>query len=673
MTSSSELKRYKLTSLKLDGTNWHLWRQDVVLASHALGIFQLLEPATKADDISVAQQSNLHHALNQAMDNNNRIMTMHCISPEQVWKTLKDHYESRYATDILILTERFQQISLSDPSKITLFLDEIKLAHNALITAGRGYSDDELTLQILQKLPPSMENLTETIKFGSPDMLKPEKVIETLKRYQQHHAQKRTEYTPETAYYSKDTKRSVDKKNTKCHFCGKLGHWKAECRKRARKQKPNREQAHIAFAALTTKDRPSHQSWVVDTAATISMSPFHRPDLEKKQEVMIGDGRKIKATGIKTTIPGTNIQVSNVLIVPNLKTNLLSIGSACDDGVIDKAVFNKESVVLWKNDEELARGTREDRLYVIDSNRKPGENAFSTMQVWHERLGHANTNSIKKMSTKGNVTGLHIEGDDKTITCPACEMTKKSRPPFPKIGASRDDTPGRTLHVDLCGPMDTPSIQGCKYAMPITDDASRYTFTYFLARKSDALRALTACIKRVETALGVRVARIRTDNGGEFTSNEAKSFYASKGIQLLTSVPYSPQQNGVAERKNRTLIEKTRAMMKHANTPKRYWQYAMAAATHVSNTLGTKANAGEDPPAKIWNQSTPDIRHIKTFGCTAYATRPKLTRRKLDDVATECIFVGYPAGQKGAYRARPENKKILRHSRSHLRGIKVTI
>ena len=159
MTSSSELKGYKLTSLKLDGTNWHLWRQDVVLASHALGIHQLLEPATKADDLSVAQQSNLHHALNQAMDNNNRIMTMHCKSPEQVWKTLKDHYESRYATDILILTERFQQISLSDPSKITLFLDEIKLAHNALITAGRGYSDDELTLQILLVSSQSMSTI----------------------------------------------------------------------------------------------------------------------------------------------------------------------------------------------------------------------------------------------------------------------------------------------------------------------------------------------------------------------------------------------------------------------------------------------------------------------------------------------------------------------------------
>ncbi|KMS64844.1 hypothetical protein BVRB_042090, partial [Beta vulgaris subsp. vulgaris] len=171
------------------------------------------------------------------------------------------------------------------------------------------------------------------------------------------------------------------------------------------------------------------------------------------------------------------------------------------------------------------------------------------------------------------------------------------------------------------------SLQGSSYVMPVTDDYSRYSIAYFLEKKSDAIKHLMEAASYFESQTGNRVANIRADNGGEFTSSEAKANYAKRGMTLLTSVPYSPQQNGVAERKNRTLVESTRAMLRTARLPKTYWQYALAAAVHVTNRLPSKANDGRSP-FEVWSGTVPDISHLRVFGCQAYALIPKPKRKK---------------------------------------------
>ena len=250
------------------------------------------------------------------------------------------------------------------------------------------------------------------------------------------------------------------------------------------------------------------------------------------------------------------------------------------------------------------------------------------------------------MSDLKSACGIQIKRTKSSKPCRVCLLTKMTQAPYPHQSDTRASAPGQTLHVDLCGPMEVESEQGSRYAMPVTDDFSRFTIVFFLRKKSDAVQFLVEAIKRVESHTGNKVVQIRADNGGEFVSNSAKSIFANLGVTLLTSVPYSPQQNGVAERKNRTLVTCTRATLRTSSMPKHFWQYAMATAAHVINRVPTDANNGKSP-FELWNGVVPDISHVRVFGCKAYALKPKKKRSKFSDVSTECVFLGYPFGQKG--------------------------
>ena len=301
---------------------------------------------------------------------------------------------------------------------------------------------------------------------------------------------------------------------------------------------------------------------------------------------------------------------------------------------------------MLKDGELVQSAVRIDGLYII---KKEADQAFVSIDTWHKRLCHYSSKTIKEMIKKSKAKGLKI--DDATLNaaeppCRICALTKKTNDPFPKQSHTRDNIPGRTLHVDLCGPMETTSTSGSRYVMPVTDDFSRYTIAYFLNKKSDALENLSRAINFFERQSGNKVTNIRADNGGEFTSIAAKEIFSKAGITLMTSVPYCPQQNGVAERKNRTLMEATRAMLRTASLPKNFWQYAMSAAVHAINRLSSSSNDGRSP-YELWNGRVPDIGYMRVFGCRAYAYIPKQKRRKMDDRAVSCIFLGYPISQKG--------------------------
>ena len=169
--------------------------------------------------------------------------------------------------------------------------------------------------------------------------------------------------------------------------------------------------------------------------------------------------------------------------------------------------------------------------------------------------------------------------------------------------------------------MQTESIQGSRYCMPIIDEHSRFVTIYFMSSKDMAADLILECISMYENTTGNKPQTIQTDNGGEFTSNYLRNRLKEKGIRLQTTVPYSPEQNGVAERMNRTLVDRARTLLSHSGLPTRYWQFAMATATHITNRLPTKANHHQSP-YQLWTGKIPDISHLRVFGCRAYAHIP---------------------------------------------------
>ena len=150
----------------------------------------------------------------------------------------------------------------------------------------------------------------------------------------------------------------------------------------------------------------------------------------------------------------------------------------------------------------------------------------------------------------------------------------------------------------------------------------------------------------VENQFDRRLKVFRSDNGGEYTSNKFEQFLKSEGVKHETSIPKTPEQNGVAERLNRSLVEAVRTMLHEANLPKKFWAEALSTATYVRNRCPTSALTNKTPFEALTG-SKPNVKHLRTFGCTAYAHIPKDERKKMDSKSRKCMFLGYSANQKG--------------------------
>ncbi|MCO5590392.1 hypothetical protein L7F22_044362 [Adiantum nelumboides] len=206
--------------------------------------------------------------------------------------------------------------------------------------------------------------------------------------------------------------------------------------------------------------------------------------------------------------------------------------------------------------------------------------------------------------------------------------------------------------------MRTPSVRNSLYFVTFIDDFSRFCWVYPLKAKSDVFAIFQHYVSMVENETGCKVQTLRTDRGGEYMSGAFKDFLGKKGIKHQCTMPYTPQQNGVAERKNMSLMEMARCMLKAKSLPHKLWMEAVACATHVLNRCPTRA-LKTITPYESWYDKRPSVSYLRVFGCLAYAHIPQQLRGKLDDKAVKCILVGYSSGSKGYKLYNPATNKIF--------------
>lgn len=193
------------------------------------------------------------------------------------------------------------------------------------------------------------------------------------------------------------------------------------------------------------------------------------------------------------------------------------------------------------------------------------------------------------------------------------------------------------MHTDLCGPLSQESIGGGRYFLTFTDDKSRFVTTYILKNKSECFTYFKEYIKFAERWIGKQLKTLRSDNGGEFTSNEFQQFCKNEGIGRQLTVVYTPQQNGVAERLNLTLQEMVSSLLHDTDLPLPYWAEALMTSTFLRNRLPTTVVACQTP-YEAFTGKKPSIQHLRTFGCLAYAFIPKQKRTKLSDKARKLLI-----------------------------------
>jgi hypothetical protein len=283
--------------------------------------------------------------------------------------------------------------------------------------------------------------------------------------------------------------------------------------------------------------------------------------------------------------------VEDVMLVETLSYNLLSVAQLAD--MVFAIFFDVGIVVLlWSKYLKVAFvGHVENGLYVIDFLEKVTKTVTCLMAkvdvgwLWHRRLGHVNMRTLQSLYKGNHILGLADLTFAKDRVCRACIEGKMHELTHPSKTIISSKRVLELLHRDLFGPPSHASLGGKKYCLVIVDDYSRYTWVYFFKHKYKTQQTIKGFIKEVEHQYGQDILIIQSDNGTEFKNYTVNEFLSDEGIHHQYSTPYTPQQNGVAERKNRTLMDMARTMLAEFKSPYNFWAEAINTACHASNRL----------------------------------------------------------------------------------------
>ncbi|GJR89899.1 putative ribonuclease H-like domain-containing protein [Tanacetum coccineum] len=278
-------------------------------------------------------------------------------------------------------------------------------------------------------------------------------------------------------------------------------------------------------------------------------------------------------------------------------------------------------------------------------------------KMWHRRLGHINFKTMNKL-VKGNlVRGLPSKIFENDHTCVACQKGKQHKASCKSKLVNSISQPLQILHMDLFGPTFVKSIMGKMYCLVVTDDYSRFSWVFFLAKKDETSGILKDFITGIENQLNHKVKIIRCDNGTEFKNYEMNQFCGIKGIKREFSNARTPQQNGVAERKNRTLIEAARTMLADSLLPIPFWAEAVNTACYVQNrVLVTKPH--NKTPYELLIGRTPIISFMRPFGCPVTILNTLDHLGKFDGKADEGFLVGYSINSKAFRVFNSRTRKV---------------
>nr|GEV23235.1 retrovirus-related Pol polyprotein from transposon TNT 1-94 [Tanacetum cinerariifolium] len=357
-------------------------------------------------------------------------------------------------------------------------------------------------------------------------------------------------------------------------------------------------------------------TWLMDSGCTSRMTPerflFISLNTKDNPRVKLGDGCHTRAKGRGTIAINTNKgtkYISRVLYVPELDRSMLRMPQMIKNGYGVNIKNDSRCVITDSRDVKIATLDMKNDSYYLKFD-VTDASAFSVTEddsmKWHKRFGHFNYGTLQHMYSTKLVRDMPSvsEVDSK---CEGCELGKSRRLPFSKVGVTRVTHKLEIMHSDICGPMSTAS---------------------WSIQSGSTLRIL------------------RTDNGGEYTLNEFEDFIRQQGVIHQVTVPYSPQQNSISERKNRTVIEMARSMLYEKKLPKTFWAEAIATSVYLLNILATKAVSGKTP-IEAWSRIKPSIQHLKVFRSISYYHIPDINRSKLGENARKGIFVGYATESRG--------------------------
>ncbi|GKA14543.1 retrovirus-related pol polyprotein from transposon TNT 1-94, partial [Tanacetum coccineum] len=301
-----------------------------------------------------------------------------------------------------------------------------------------------------------------------------------------------------------------------------------------------------------------------------------------------------------------NVSILRVYYVEGLGHNLFFVGQFCDSN-LEVAFCQHTCFIRNLKGVDLLTGSRSNNLYTLS-------------------LGDMMASSL--ISRHGLVRDLPKLKFEKDHLCSACAMGKSKKKPHKPKSKDTNQEKLYLLHMDLCGPMLVASVNGKKYILVIVDEYSRFTWVKCLRSKDEAPYFIIKFLKMIQVRLKTPVRRIRTDNGTAFVNKTLCEYYEKVGISHETSIARSPQQNGVVERRNRTLIKAARTMLFYAKAPLFLWAKAVATACYTQNRSIVRLRH-DKTPYEILHDKPPDLLFFHVFGALCYPTNDSENLGKL--------------------------------------------
>lgn len=724
----------KLTKIhQFDGTNFSNWKYRVGILLDEKDLKQFIEKKlkeilteekdeTKHPNIKKEEKKCVSFLVQSIHDNQLEYVREKSLAKD-MFDTLCTIFERKSVATQVLLRKQLLMMKYNESDDMIEYLLQFDKRIRELKSTGATMEELDVVVHLLITMPKAYDNLVTALETMDQSKL----TVEFVKTRLMDEHNKRTGGTGSNTS-SGPGAMVAGTKQIVCYHCKKPGHKKAQCfkNKNNKSEKSSGEKANNAsdgnettMCAFVNNDimqnfvesstngditpntealntcmqesngNSSRIKFCFDSGATQHMvnDIKYFDKLEQIDELSISvakENQSISANQrgnikVKTFHEGdtSSKTMENVLLVNDLKCNLMSIRSLCQKGY--RIVFEGDYAYASLGGKVIFVGRVNGKLYEVilhvDNNVFAGftgeKNLHKISQtLWHFRLAHLNATDMKKLVNRmaDGLDKVNVENDSRL--CESCVLGKHTRSPFPKNPNTRSSRVLELIHSDVCGKMPTKAYDGSEYFVTFTDDYSRASMVYCIKHKSDVLSKFKEFVAMAEAFHGKRVAKLRSDNGGEYKSKEFMEYCNQKGIQTKFTVAHNPEMNSVSERLNRTLEEKAATMLLASGLDDKFWNEAIITANYIKNRSPTSAVGKQfesKTPAEIWFGRKPNLSNLRIFGSECFNHIPSKNRLKLQAKSTKCIMLGY-GSSFGTYRLwdTEQRKQISVLSRSKL-------
>ncbi|KAJ0550750.1 putative RNA-directed DNA polymerase [Helianthus annuus] len=700
-----------LPTIKLSSANYLVWRTHMrlLLSIHKLSshIDGSSSPPSETTTVDGKSAPNPEFVTWTESDQKAALLILSSLTEEaaaevlglnrakEIWSALENLYSNASAERVQNLRDSLSQLQ-KGTSSVTEFSSRFKLLCEKLAAIGHPVTESDKLHWFLRGLGPSYEIFSTAIRAVKPAPLFRDLVTQA----ESHELFSQSIHgtsTPPAAFHVQNNRgsstpsrgrgsssrgnfsrgsngrgRGQGRRPPHCQLCRTNGHYASACpslRTYAAQASQYDESLAKAFHAQchVTNDGPD---WNADTGATDHMTPtreslHHSVPYKGNHKVIFGNGMKLPITHTGSSTVTDHISLRDVLVIPSLTKKLLSISKLTADHPVD-VLFSKNFFHIQDRTarQVLARGVCEGGLYVLKNEPRVFVAEVvnkASYELWHARLGHVSFDVISSLNKCGVLSVSSLL--PKPTLCASCQLAKGQRLPFIS-NIKRASNPLDLIHCDLWGPAPVTSTNGYRYYVIFIDDYSRFTWLYPLKTKTGFYSVLPAFIKLVQTQCSRKIKVFQSDGGSEFVNHTVRKIFEDNGTFHRYSCPYTPQQNGRAERKHRHIVETGLAMLFNAHIPACYWEDAFSSATFIINRVPTPLLDNKSPFELLFKQA-PLYSNFRVFGCQVFPYLRDYAKHKLEPRSLPCVFIGYSSQYKGYRCLDPSTSRIFitRHAR----------